>query len=175
MNYKRINFVERKLRTVGLLGSGQLVLDRPNSHCHLELSLLREALGYVKLADGMNFSKEIVNMGRVVGQCNIVDTRNVSPEHILWAIRHGRNGWSRFCKIGQARDCSSIVLILKRTEENPRQYLLISAFVGDVSYRELYDPRVQQADIMFWRDHALLWGCEPVYESTIQQHSPYVF
>lgn len=162
-------------RTVGLLGSGELVIDRNNSHCHVDLALLREALQRVKLPSNMHFLKTVVGLGRVIGQSHIVSTRDVSAEHILWAIRKGRNGWSRFCKVGQAQPCSSLVIILKKTEENSRQYVLISAFVGDDSYRELYDPRAQQADIMFWREHALLWGCEEVDESTIQQYSPYVF
>ena len=70
---------------IGSLASGEKVVDRVNSHLHLEaVPLLHEALGRV-ISAGRPFIEAEVNLGRVVGETICVVTND--HDEIVFAQR----------------------------------------------------------------------------------------
>jgi hypothetical protein len=143
---------------IGKLESGQVVIDRPNSHIHAGVAeLLPEALSRVFLA-GEQFSVQEVQFGRVVGVTTCVETSG--SDIVVFAQRPRRFGLSRFVKNRQPEPCSNIVVILKAGGYG--EYILITAFVGQKAEPEPWDRNATDKSVAFWNSHALIWGSESV-------------
>ena len=110
-----------------ILGSGQVVVDRFNSHIHESVAaLLPEALTKVSLG-GSQFAVEQVDFDRIVGETTCVETHE--GDQIIYAQRPKRFGASRFVKNRQPEPCKSVVVILKKAEDGD-YFVLITAFIG---------------------------------------------
>ena len=146
------------------LGSGETVIDRPQSHLHDGvLQFLPEAVARID-SHGRQVLVEIVVFGRVIGETTCVRTN--SDDEIVYAQRQKRFGSSRFVKGRKAEPCSSLVVILKKADTEPEKYVLITCFVGKKSQPEPWDARATQESFRFWDEHALIWGSEPVLAGT---------
>ena len=132
---------------LGKLASGEMVVDRFNSHNHIGLSrFLPVALARINSL-GRGFLVEEVDFG---------------------------SSMTRFVKNRKSEPCSSLVVILKVGDCG--EYVLITAFVGTRPEPEPWDERnfAQQADpsaarkaaFRFWLSHALVWGAEPIVPGT---------
>jgi hypothetical protein len=153
------------------LNSGEIVVDRPNSHLHDGVwSLLPEALGKID-SERKAFIEEEIRFGRVVGNTACVTTTD--GDDIVFAQRPRRAGLTRFVKGRIPEPCSSLVVVLKKSGD---VYVLITAFIGHKSEPEPWDERtfsfkddpsdVRGRAIAFWATHALVWGVEPVVAGT---------
>jgi len=129
---------------------GYSVIDRPNSHNHLPLAILKEAVGKVTMA-GAAFQKTVVDMGRIVGKTECVETTD--DDEIVYSTRPGRKGPTRFVLNREPEDTQFINVILKRADEG---YVLISAFFGGNAEPEPWDRHATQAAVDFWATHALI-------------------
>jgi hypothetical protein len=152
------------------LKSGERVDDRFNSHVHARIeSLIREAL--IKIdSRGRDFVEEAVDFGRPIGEtiCVVTDEH----EQIVFAKRPRRGGHSRFVLGRQPEPCSSLMLVLKATGQDKREFILITAFVGYKPQPEPWDERyffqqknpdeATKKSQEFWVKHALIWGAEDI-------------
>lgn len=162
---------EKKVNQVGKLGSGQIVVDRYRSHLHESvLDILSEALSRVNLTTEI-FAVEQVDFDRVVGETICVATSDA--DEIVFAQRPRRGGLTRFVKNRQPESCSSVVLILKKTEDIDETFVLITAFIGEVAEPEPWDENATEKSVEFWNTHALVWGSEQVFWATETKICPW--
>ena len=165
---------------IGILKSGEMVVDRFNSHAHhCAVPFLPEALAQID-SQGRQFFIEEVDFGRQIGETICVPTG--PGDQIVYARRPNRWGLSRFVLNRQPEPCSSLVVILKKAEDG-NYYVLITAFVGHRPEPEPWDTRAfAKADNpaeaeararAFWASHALVWGYEPIVPGTVTEECPW--
>lgn len=148
---------------IGILKSGELVTDRSDgSHIHESVRpYIVEALARID-AEQKIFLVEEINFGREIGKSVCVLTNE--NDKIIFAQRPNRFGLTRFV-IGKAPEpCSSVVVILKRTEE--QSYILLTAFIGKKAEPEPWDRNATERSMEFWSSRALVWGSEPTISGT---------
>jgi hypothetical protein len=151
------------LETLGRLGSGELVLNRHGSHLHNGLnSLLSRALNDI-ICSGKAFLVEEVDFGRIIGETVCVETG--SEDQIVYAKRPKRCGHSRFVLNRTPEPCSSMVILLKKAEEDDF-YVCITAFIGHKAEPEPWDRNATEKSSVFWSNHALIWGQEEIIPGT---------
>jgi hypothetical protein len=155
--------------SLGKTANGVTVHDRYNSHNHVEVSLVKEALAKVEMPAELDFAVIEVEMGRNVGKSNLVKTG--IDDIIVYAKRPNRNGWTAFVKDRQRTDCSSVVVILKRIAIN--ELVLITSWIGKKSPHEPWDPKATKESLPFWRTHAIVWGSEEVLPETATTMCPW--
>lgn len=148
---------------LGILASGEAVVDRHHSHLHGDvLSLLPEALAEVNSL-GRKFLIHEHDFGRVVGETVCVPTG--PGDEIVYAKRPKRFGHSRFVKNRNPEPCNAVTVILKR-DDLEDYYVLITAFVGHRPEPEPWDRNANGNSHAFWNSHALVWGCEDIIPGT---------
>lgn len=143
---------------LGRLMSGEEVVDRPNSHLHMEHQLLERALGMINSA-GRDFMVEEVFMGEQVGYSHCVETNE--DDQIIYAYRPHRFGPTRFVINRKTEPTESVTVILKRTED-PATMVLISAWAGNPAPPEPWDKNAADNSQAFWSNHALVWGTQEI-------------
>jgi hypothetical protein len=162
---------EASTPTLGRLASGEVVVDRYNSHLHESvLTLLPEALSRVESAK-RRFIIAQVDFDRVVGESVCVATG--PGDQIVYAQRPKRFGLSRFVKNRKPEAASSAVVILKMADGQPGAYALVTAFIGKKAEPEPWDRNATANSRAFWSTHALLWGSEPVIDGTETPQCPW--
>jgi len=152
--------------SIGILGSGEPVIDRYNSHLHEGVSRLLPAAFAQISSLGRKFFVEEVDFGRSIGETVCVQTTDA--DEVVWAKRPKRFGHSRFVKNRPPEPCSSVVIILKTAdgEADRGKYVLVAAFVGIRPEPEPWDRNATANSRAFWASHALIWGCEPIVPGT---------
>ncbi len=153
-----------------LLGSGEAVIDRFNSHVHDGVARLLPAALLRVQSQGRKFLIEEVDFGQPVGETICVPTG--PGDEIVYAIRPKRFGHSRFVKNRKPEPCGAVTIILKRDEFDP-YYVLITAFVGHKPEPEPWDRNSNGLSRDFWSSHALIWGCEEVMHNTVTTECPW--
>jgi hypothetical protein len=93
----------------------------------------------------------------VIGKTICVKTDE--NDSIIYAIRKGRNGYTRFVKNRNAEDCNSIFAAFKRTNIG---YIILTIFIGKKAAREPWDKFATNEDILFWKNHALIYDTEEI-------------
>lgn len=152
------------------LKSGEVVVDRHQSHLHAGVErLLPEALDRIDPA-GKDFLVEEVDFGRPIGQTTCVATG--AGDQIVFAKRPRRWGHSRFVANREPEECSSMVVILKKAED-VGGYVLITAFIGHRPEPEPWDRNATANSRAFWDSHALIWDSEPVVPGTETTRCPW--
>jgi len=152
------------------LKSGEVVVDRFNSHLHQSVRpILAEALSRVESA-GRKFFVEEVDFGRPVGETVCVPTG--PSDQIVFAKRPKRFGLSRFVKNRKAEPCSSVVVILK-TADGQQGFVLVTAFIGRRPEPEPWDRNATANSRAFWSSHALVWGSEEIIPGTETEKCPW--
>lgn len=153
-----------------VLKSGEIVVDRHQSHLHQSVAhLLPDALSQIETR-GRNFFIEEVDFGRPIGETICVATGH--DDKIVYAKRPKRFGFSRFVKNRTPEPCDRIMVILKR-DDFKDYYVLITAFVGHRPEPEPWDRNANGNSLAFWNSHALVWGCEPVIPGTETSKCPW--
>lgn len=167
------------MNVLGILQSGEIVVDRFNSHAHNAVSvLLPEALARID-SQGEGFIEREVDFGRVIGESICVAT--TASDQIIYAKRPKRFGHSRFVLNRKPEECTSMVVVLKAGDND--QYILITAFIGHLSQPEPWDDRnfEKKADPKkavfesrkFWSSHALIFGHEEVIPGSETTRCPW--
>ena len=158
------------MKKLGILGSGEVVYDRPQSHLHHEVEgLLGEALPSID-SQGQAFFVHECDMGRTVGETICVATQ--VDDEIVYAQRPGRHGLSRFVTNRTPEPCSAVTVVLKR-DRFEDYYVLITAFVGHKAEPEPWDRNATPRSRQFWTTHALVWGSEDVIPGTKTTRCPW--
>ncbi|MFA6272089.1 MAG: hypothetical protein WC693_03195 [Patescibacteria group bacterium] len=157
------------MSSIGMLKSGEAVIDRHQSHLHPGVvALLPDALRRID-AVGRNFLIEEVDFGQLIGETVCVQTTDA--DKIVWAKRPGRFGLTRFVKNRTTELCSVVTIILKR-DGREDFYILITAFVGHRPEPEPWDRNATEQSVAFWRSHALVWGYEAIVPGTETDECP---
>lgn len=147
---------------IGILKSGELVINRFNSHLHNDVRpYISEALARID-AEQKPFLVEEVNFGKEIGKSVCVLTNE--NDQIIFAKRPNRFGHTRFVIGKEPESCSFVVIILKRTEE--QSYILLTAFIGRKAEPEPWDRNATERSVAFWSKRALVWGSESVISGT---------
>lgn len=157
---------------VGRLKSGELVVDRKDSHVASHASvmpLLAETLSQISSEGRETFCDE-VEFGRTVGETICVHTH--MGDNIVFAQRPNRLGLTRFVKDRTAESTSKVTACFKRTSGGG--YLLMTAFVGGRAPAEPWDTKFADASSReFWSTHALVWGREKTIPGTETNECPW--
>lgn len=154
----RANLETDRQPVLGRLASGEVVVDRHQSHLHADETLLAGALSRID-SRGRDFLAEQVDLGEQVGFTSCVAT--TEADEVVYAFRPHRAGPTRFVLNRQPEPTESVSVILKRDEE-PNKMVLISAWAGGLSEPEPWDMHATPASAKFWKSHALVWGSEPI-------------
>lgn len=154
------------------MGSGEFVMDRPNSHLATHgtvLPFVGEALGQMQ-SGGQDFIAEEVDFGESIGQTICVETRE--GDDIVYAQRPNRAGLTRFVKGREPESCSTVVVCLKRARESG--YILLTAYIGKRTPAEPWDKEwATEKSVPFWNTHALIWGHEQTLPGTETKNCPW--
>jgi len=138
---------------LGKTADGATVIDRPNSHLHKEVvPILADALSRVNTGNRPFIEVEI-DFNRIIGKTICVKTD--SNDHIVYAQRANRKGFSRFVLDRDAEPSSKVMVVMKKAD-NTGEYLLITAFIGSKPEVEPWDPHATSASFVFWKNHALV-------------------
>lgn len=147
------------------LGSGETVVDRPNSHLATHgtvLPFVGEALLRIQ-SSGQDFIAEEVDFGEPIGQTICLETHE--GDDIVYAQRPNRTGLTRFVKDREPEPCSTVVACLKRAQEGG--YVLLTAYIGRRTPAEPWDTEwATEKSVPFWNSHALIWGRESAIPGT---------
>ena len=156
---------------LGKLLSGEVVVDRPNSHLREDAAhYLSDALARINSA-GRNFIAEEVDFGQPIGETICV--RTTESDQIIWAWRKNRPAeYTRFVKNRAPEVCSCLMVILMASKQIQGQMVLISAFIGRKAEPEPWDGNTAES-VMFWRSHALVWGYEEIVRGTETKVCPW--
>lgn len=156
------------LLEIGVLGSGQKVFDRPNSHFHssglYDKNLLKDVFAKISVDKDFKgaFLKEEVAFDRIIGESSCVVTD--ANDSIVFAQRSDRKGgFTRFV-IGKEKEKTSVcTVVLKRVDGG---FILLTGYVGASAPPEPWDYNAEEGSKNFWRSHALVWGSEPTIPGT---------
>lgn len=159
---------------VGRLASGELVVDRKDSHVASHESvmpLLAETFSQISSEGRETFCDE-VDFGRNIGETICVHTNSSDDQNIVFAQRPNRLGLTRFVKDRTVEPTSKVTACFKRTSGGG--YLLMTAFVGGRAPAEPWDTKFADASSReFWSTHALIWGEEKTILGTETNQCPW--
>jgi hypothetical protein len=155
---------------IGKTADGAVVVNRPNSHLHGDITpIITDALLRIDTC-GRQFVESEVDFDKVIGVSCCVSTG--PKDCIIFAQRHNRAGMTRFVVDRDKEPTTKVMVVLKQTA-NPTEYVLITAFVGSKAEREPWDTRATSASLKFWKSKALVWGAEPVQKGTATTKCPW--
>ena len=157
------------VETLGISADGQpVLLDRASTNVEYHLletpnllELVREVVPTIKLTG----SSEIVverDFGRFVGTTNLVET--TESDTIVYAKRIGRNTYSRFALNKQPLPCSSIVVVVRKTELG---YCLWTAMCARLLPEEAWVEGSQ-----FNQTHAMAYDEDLIQLNTLTRSKP---
>lgn len=158
-----------KILNLGTTANNKTVLlDYENTNIEYHLletpdltELVQEALPHLVLGDGDQVVLEW-DMGRIVGTTNLVETTDA--DEIVYAKRIGRNAYSRFAKNRQPIDCSSIVIVLRKDNED---YYLWTAMCAKLQPKEAWRP-----DSLYSKTHAMAYDETLIQLDTLTESKP---
>ncbi len=153
------------------LASGETVRDRLTSHLHGDiLPLLADVFRDLR-SEGRPFIITTKEFDEPIGTTVKVETRD--GDEIVYAQRLNRKGLTRFVKNREQEPTKNVTAILKRLEETPDTYIIITAFKGDPAPPEPGDKNAGPDAVEFWNRNALIWGSEPTVPGTETTEKPW--
>ena len=107
----------------------------------------------------------------IIGTSDLIET--TSEDEIVYAIRLARNSYSRFVKNKKPVETNSFVIDVRRDRKNPHSYFLYTAYVGTLVPSFPGGEYLPEQSVVFWLNHALVWGTQEVIPSTITDKYPW--
>jgi hypothetical protein len=159
---------------IAVLMNGTPVYITDETHVHPEvMDLVGEAVRQIDETKLPPFSRQMVDLGRIVGMQNCVATPAADDGDICWAKRANRENYSRFIRNRRGIPTRFLTISLARPGD---VWLAYTAYFGTPAPKEPTDPRIRDAEreesLAFWKTHALVWGeVGAVDESTITTES----
>jgi len=155
--------------SLAIMGCGSIVLDKYNSHNHVALVSLREALQKVKAPLEGNTFAATVKLNYIVGSSICVET---NPEDkIIFAQRPRHNGKTRFVLNRSPKTTTEVSFVLSKITKH--EWVIQTAYYGTLHPPEPFDPNRNDDSIGFWKSHALIWGYTEVIAGTVQEDCPW--
>ena len=163
--------VDKTNSYLGTTRDGYNVYDRTDSHFHPEEGITKELLknGISRMyADNLPFKKKEIKFPRPIGYNTCV---KITPEDdVIMVYRKGREGKTPMVK-GRKPELSNILtIIIRRSREEAKNYILLTAYVGGGSTREPWDRTIRSEDERkqceeYWSNHALIYNPNLIDES----------
>ena len=145
-----------------------LIVDRPSSHLHDELENILPSLAKLITCNDRQFLTEQVDYPDFIGYTTCVKVN--AQDEIVYAVREGRTGYTKFVKNRKPEQTNCITMVLKKTNDF---YTIITAYYGEKAEPEPYDIRATEASIIFWDGHALIYGTEKIDPNTVTTICPW--
>lgn len=179
MHQEQQDFLNPNLEFLCNSANGKKVFfDNVDSHAstHLEdtpqlKNLVTEVISNMDLGE-----QEIathVDMGRVIGVCDVVDTDE--KDEIIYGVRKNRkeDGLVPFTKTRKARPCSSVAIHLMLKPDN--SYELLSTWIGEFGNDEPFpqSPDATSRSIDFWSKRAFVYGSQEIVLGTETSFRPW--
>jgi len=100
-------------------------------------------------------------------------------DNIIYAKRKGRSMYSKFLIGGKSTEINKCVVVLKRSNDNPHEYFMITMFPGEYCIKEPQDKNIksdaERESIMeFWDKHAFVFNSSEIDKSTITKVCPHL-
>ena len=117
-----------------------------------------------------------INFDMDIGYCNLVKVDE--NDEVIYAKRSGRNIYTKFVKGKEPTITNSLVVILKRSYNNHKEYSLITAYPGNKSCKEPQDKNIRTKQelvesLKFWSDKALVYDKSIIQPNSIRTCCPY--
>lgn len=152
---------------LGHLQSGEKVYDQSPSHIHENAApYIKEALQRVHSESRKKFDA-VVDFGKPIGISSLVMTTD--NDNIVFAQRVNRKGLSRLVKNRKGKPTSTLLIGLKKAEDEPDAYLVATSFIGLPSKNEPWDTKTEEErkeSCAFWNKRAIIYGTEPLVQGT---------
>ena len=158
------------LTQIAVLKNGTPVYVTEDTHLHPEvMDVIGEALRRIDETSLPSFSRQAVDMGRIVGGHACLETSAADDGDIVWARRVNRENYSRFIRNRSSVPTPFVSITLAKPGD---VWLVYTAYFGTPAPKEPTDPRIREAELeeslAFWKTHALILGeTGPVDEATI--------
>lgn len=147
---------------------GYLIVNRLNNHLHSGIDeILQEITGQIE-CNGRSFIQEEIKFDREVGKCILVEVDE--SDEIVYAIRKGRSGHTKFVIGREPELCKSVAIILKKIESG---YIIVTSFIGRLSVPEPWDEKATAKSLEFWKSHALIYGHEEIIDESVTKICPW--
>jgi hypothetical protein len=151
-----------------LSADGYYVVNRPENHIHTGLESELSNLIAMISCNRESFIVKQLDFAYPVGKSNCIIIKD--DDEIIYAIRKGRKGHTKFVKGRNPEPTNSITIVLKKTDSF---YTIITAFHGAKAEVEPWDLNATQASLKFWNHHALINGSEPFEYSSVTNTCPW--
>jgi hypothetical protein len=167
----RMNKIPQHIQRVYLSKDKKRIIDRPKSHLHKGITpkLLAQICAHIECGKQRKLKVQL-NFKKQVGVTHCVPI--TEKDEIVYAIRKGRFGHTKFVKNREPEPTYSATVILKKVLQH---YKILTAYIGTPSELEPKGYRVTPASIDFWNKHALVFGSEPVEEDSIVEECPWIY
>jgi len=159
------------LRKIYINKNGIVFIPRLNRH-HIHVvrnELIEELINNVEFYTESDIVEIEYEFPMPVGYTKCVPTSG--NDKIVYAIRKGRKGHTRFVLNRSPKACRSIFAVLKKIDEG---YLIITIYVGKKAAREPWDKRATREDLEFWNDHALIFDEQKIIPHTYSLTKPWI-
>lgn len=152
-----VNDLEIKPKTKYLSKDGFLIIVGKNSHLHGEIvNILPDIIGKLE-CDNRYFISEQIDFPYEIGKTTCVKVDD--NDEIIYALRIGRKGYTKFVKNREPEPTNSATIVLKKTNNI---YIIITAYIGTQSEVEPWDRHATEKSIEFWNNHALIFGTQEI-------------
>jgi cold shock CspA family protein len=146
----------------------QFVVNRPFNHIHQGIGSKLEEIIKLVSCEERSFLIQQIDYPEDVGKSTCVEVSD--NDEIVYAKRDGRKGFTKFVMDRQPEATNSISIVLKKTQDF---YTIITAYYGKHAEAEPWDERANNNSINFWKNHALLFGSEPIDASSVTTTCPW--
>lgn len=141
-----------------------------NHHIHLDLDkYLPSMINEISDKSSDDFIEQEYEFPYSIGESICVPTSN--NDEIVYGIRKGRLGHSRFVKGSKPQKSKHIFATYKKVDFG---YLIITIFVGRKAGLEPYDASATSTDLLFWQKNALLFNEEEIIPGSLTKVYPWV-
>lgn len=140
-----------------------------STHNHIDIDFfLPMIIDRIENADYDHINEEF-EFENIVGKSDCIPTK--SEDKIIFAIRKGRLGHSRFILNGESVESKFITAVFKKVNTNT--YIPLTIFCGRKAACEPYDLHASEKDLSFWKNHALIFHRENIIENSETELCPW--
>ncbi len=159
------------IRKIYTSTSGILFIPRFNqSHIHLNLDyFLPRIIDLIPIGNSTDYIEYEHEFDEIIGETICIPTS--ANDKIIYCIRKGRNGHSRFIIGSKPQKSKHLFVALKKIDIG---YIIITIFIGKKAGKEPWDENATDADLQFWKDNALIFNKEDIVDGSETTECPWV-
>lgn len=136
---------------------------KQNHHVHGKMKeILPDIIKMIECENRGNFFFDQIEFPYEIGKTTCVEIDET--DDIVYAVRRGRKGYTKFVRNRLPESTKYVTVILIKKNDF---YYVISAYIGPKSEVEPFDPVSTEKSYKYWENHALIFGTEPIYPSTL--------